>query len=586
MSTILDALKRVEEQLRSETGRKNRETQAHGPDDSTVPGELGVQTGEDGEAMRVYHGLVDLIGGMQDRIRAELDDLRAESRSRLEENFKMVEMLRDELRRQENALHDLQLRREADRAADCASRAEAQNEAQTRWRHFMSEIGKTVDELKREFASQREMYAEETLQRDAECEAGEVALAAAQSEIMPLKQAQAEMQQGMAQIVRTIETLKADAARVQEAVQATNVQRDDDRAAAKKAMAAWESQLVPLTQALAKDRDAIAELDQAAAALRKDFESLRKDLQMEARKRDAEREAEQAVLTALQTQDERLNQTLIKMSENLAELERAIDAVQTGLSRQEEALRAEIQQNAPARKSTEAALAGMKSGMDALNRRHDETDKALASIVRALPSIQNELKEFREAVKNEARQRTAEREAGKAALSEVMSRLDGLQQGLDGHKEIVSETLSEAMSTLRDLRKRVSACEDALSRIHRKEGVESATETETASGDASREAARFDEMRHARSPHAMDKREAQRLHAEAGEAYLKGDYAGALGILDAINAAFPNNRSILYNRAECLISLKRNDEARELCDYLANVLDHAPARELRDTIKD
>jgi len=306
VSTILDALKRVEEQLRSETGRKNRETQAHGPDDSTVPGELGVQTGEDGEAMRVYHGLVDLIGGMQDRIRAELDDLRAESRSRLEENFKMVEMLRDELRRQENALHDLQLRREADRAADCASRAEAQNEAQTRWRHFMSEIGKTVDELKREFASQREMYAEETLQRDAECEAGEVALAAAQSEIMPLKQAQAEMQQGMAQIVRTIETLKADAARVQEAVQATNVQRDDDRAAAKKAMAAWESQLVPLTQALAKDRDAIAELDQAAAALRKDFESLRKDLQMEARKRDAEREAEQAVLTALQTQDERL----------------------------------------------------------------------------------------------------------------------------------------------------------------------------------------------------------------------------------------------------------------------------------------
>jgi len=586
VSTILDALKRVEEQLRNEAGRKNRETPAHALDDSAFAGESGVQAGEDSEAMRVYHGLIDLIGGIQDRIWAEMEELRDESRARLEEARRAVDVLREECVRQEKTLYDLKLRRDVDREADCASLAESQKQAQTRLQEFMAEIDRTVVGLKREFASQREMYAMETRQRDADCEAGEVALAAVQSEMAPMKQAQSDMRQTMVRLAQDLEILQADGARMQESIQAVRAQRNDDLEMIQKAMSALEAKGVSVAQAMAADREAIAGLEIALSDIRKMLESIHQEFQSEIQKRDAESKAERAALAALQTQDEQLNLKLGKISDNLGEWERTLGAVQTGLSRQEEALRAEIQRSAPARKSTEDALAGMKSDMAAIKRDYVEMDKAMAAIAQTLSLVPNETKELREAIRNESRQRAVEREAGKSMLSEAMSRLDGLQQRLADHGDIVSETLSEAMSLLRELRKRVEVCEDALSHIHRKDMIELAPALESNTEDTGHDIAQFDAMRQARPAHAMNKREAQRLHAEAGEAYLKGDYAGALSILDAINAAFPNNRSILYNRAECLIALKRNDEARELCDYLANVLDHSPARELRETIKD
>jgi thioredoxin-like negative regulator of GroEL len=84
----------------------------------------------------------------------------------------------------------------------------------------------------------------------------------------------------------------------------------------------------------------------------------------------------------------------------------------------------------------------------------------------------------------------------------------------------------------------------------------------------------------------VDKDEALKLHSAARKAYSRGDFSEALHLLDIIDAAFPGNASVLHNRAQCLIGLGRNDEARRLCDYLVATLNHAPAEELKGQIKD
>jgi thioredoxin-like negative regulator of GroEL len=84
----------------------------------------------------------------------------------------------------------------------------------------------------------------------------------------------------------------------------------------------------------------------------------------------------------------------------------------------------------------------------------------------------------------------------------------------------------------------------------------------------------------------MDRDEALKLHKAAREAYLRKEFSETLRLLDSIDAAFPKNKAVLYNRAQCLIALDRNDEARDLCDYLINTLHHAPAEELKRLIPD
>lgn len=66
----------------------------------------------------------------------------------------------------------------------------------------------------------------------------------------------------------------------------------------------------------------------------------------------------------------------------------------------------------------------------------------------------------------------------------------------------------------------------------------------------------------------MDRHEIDRKYEAACHYYKLGQYEDALSILDNINPEFPDNPSLIYAKALCLGSLKRYEEAVELCNRL------------------
>src|SRR5690606_5135461 len=78
----------------------------------------------------------------------------------------------------------------------------------------------------------------------------------------------------------------------------------------------------------------------------------------------------------------------------------------------------------------------------------------------------------------------------------------------------------------------------------------------------------------------MSNEQAKQQYAEAQRLYQQQKFPEALAVLDALDAAFPNQANIVYARARCLVALNRLDEARPLCTYLGTVLGDKRGAEL------
>jgi hypothetical protein len=79
---------------------------------------------------------------------------------------------------------------------------------------------------------------------------------------------------------------------------------------------------------------------------------------------------------------------------------------------------------------------------------------------------------------------------------------------------------------------------------------------------------------------AMDREQAREKFKLADRLFNEQQYGPALKVLTDLNAAFPNERHVLYPMARCLTGLGRNSEALDLADRVVRQFDYAPAMDL------
>lgn len=82
----------------------------------------------------------------------------------------------------------------------------------------------------------------------------------------------------------------------------------------------------------------------------------------------------------------------------------------------------------------------------------------------------------------------------------------------------------------------------------------------------------------------MDVATAKRMYDEASRLFVEKRHDEALRILDDLDAAYPNQKRVLYARAMALAHLKQFDEARALCDRLISEFSYPRAQELREKL--
>lgn len=83
------------------------------------------------------------------------------------------------------------------------------------------------------------------------------------------------------------------------------------------------------------------------------------------------------------------------------------------------------------------------------------------------------------------------------------------------------------------------------------------------------------------TPSSMTPDEAAKRFREADQRYREQDFAGALAILEDLDARFPNDRNLLYARARTLGKIGREDEALALCDRLVSEFGYSRAARLQ-----
>lgn len=83
----------------------------------------------------------------------------------------------------------------------------------------------------------------------------------------------------------------------------------------------------------------------------------------------------------------------------------------------------------------------------------------------------------------------------------------------------------------------------------------------------------------------MRNKDAKLKFDEADRLYREGKCGEALELLNELDAAFPNDRKIMFPRARCLAKLYRGDEAVALCDRLIDEFQYDKARELKARVK-
>jgi hypothetical protein len=84
----------------------------------------------------------------------------------------------------------------------------------------------------------------------------------------------------------------------------------------------------------------------------------------------------------------------------------------------------------------------------------------------------------------------------------------------------------------------------------------------------------------------MEKNEAKEKFRLADRLFAEQQFAAALKVLTELNAAFPNERHVLYPMARCLAGLGRNGEALDLADRVIRQFNYGPAIELYKKLKE
>lgn len=83
----------------------------------------------------------------------------------------------------------------------------------------------------------------------------------------------------------------------------------------------------------------------------------------------------------------------------------------------------------------------------------------------------------------------------------------------------------------------------------------------------------------------METQEGRTKFRQADALFRQGQFGDALKLLDELDAAFPNNKQVLYPRALCLEKLGRYDEAEAVCRVLAQQLKDPRAAALQAQIE-
>jgi chromosome segregation ATPase len=556
MSTILDALRQVEESIRNEAAQKAADGLAGVPDPSTVRNDptapvKSAVPGESGGATQFYSGLLDMLKRIQEQVHTVMDEGRAEARSADAELAQAVAALRNDSVRLKEAVQREFQKRDAERDAGNAAMSAMQSQSDSLQKVLAENTGtnaklvQAIASLKNDFMRLNEALQGEARKRDAERDGANATLAAVQSQTESLKRLFAEAGGTNAELARAMAALQTDLMQQAETVRKQFEKRDAERGAEQGSLAAIQSDNDSLKAFLADTKATHASLAQAVAALKDDFLRQAEAAQQGLR----QRETEIAAVAAVQS-------LLAETRVAHAELAQAVTALKNDFARQNEAAPAEVQ----TRDTGSAAMAAEQPQNDSLKALLEEARESNAELARTLTVLQGDFASLKESVQKEFQIRDAEREAGAAALAAVQSQVNAMREFSAGREE--SEPMpagdgpvagdAEAGKSLRQKKRQVAV-------------PAAGEETKPAGG--------------------VDKDEALKLHSAARKAYTKGDFSEALQLLDTINEAFPGNASVLYNRAQCLIGLGRNDEARRLCDHLANELNHAPAEELKKQIK-
>jgi thioredoxin-like negative regulator of GroEL len=83
----------------------------------------------------------------------------------------------------------------------------------------------------------------------------------------------------------------------------------------------------------------------------------------------------------------------------------------------------------------------------------------------------------------------------------------------------------------------------------------------------------------------MNNDEAKEIYSDGVQKMESGEYAEALVLFDQLEAERPNSKHVAYHRAQCLIRLKRPEEARECCAKLDGKLEADKLSILRKQIE-
>ncbi len=484
---------------------------------------------------------------------------------------KAVTLLQNDAVRQRDAIVKEFQKRDADRNAGNTKLSELQSQTDT-LKKVLAETGagcadlaKAVGLLQSDAVRQRDAIIKEFRRCDTEQAAGNTRLAESQSETEALRQALAQSKEGQDALVQSFAAVRNDFAGQIEALLGELQKRDVGIDAGSAKMAELETQTetlkATLQAGLAGTENSYGLLSQAVAALKAEFSQQVVSIQRELQERSIEpktgesKPAEQAPL------NDSVNALLAETSEKHAALAQSLTTLKNDFSNQMESLRKDLERRSAAPESQTLEVAGPTPEQDSLAALLAETRENHAALAQTIGALQADLALQREALEQESRKREADRAAGEAALATVQSQTEALQQLVGKCENAVADALASGLL----------ATGTASEASARQEPFQTAAES--ASGDG-------------KVRTRLDKDEAVKLHSAARDAYSRGDLLEALQLLDRIDAAFPRNKSVLHNRAQCLIGLGRNDEARSLCDFLVSTLNHAPAEELKRLIPD
>jgi chromosome segregation ATPase len=567
------------------------------------------ESGKEQEALLKQRESHDAGLGAMEKLASELNTLRsetAENRNTFAELQNKLDSLRaDTFKMIESAKTD-----EAIVKSAFAGRAEIEPmiKGLTEIRSSVVDLMNTMEALRGDFTRQQELTGKDRERRDAErMEAGE-AMALAKTETLRLMKASSESQDIIAELSQAVETLQKDFCGLKERFRKENVQRDLERDGVNDLIYATRSEMETISKTGEILRDDLKTLT----------ESLREDMNKIASLHNATQQSHETIMleqSELRECIDDLRGELAALTNEQPTLRGTMEAVTRDVAAlhgdaEQHARNTIIREQAELRKYIEnwqGELAALTNGQsilqgavetltrditvlhgDAARQNHEtsineqfEFKQYIEQLQRELATLTNAQALFYGTMETMTRDVAGLRADAARLYDSVEQERARLHARMDGNAEAAEVAWENVLSRMDAFRVQVEQRDGEIEELREKlKDMERQLKHFGGNGRESIEDAKERE----KSQAEIDKYGAQRLHASAGEAYARGDFEEALRVLDVIDSAFPNNKSILYNRVECLIHLGRNNEARSLCDYLINILGHEPAGALIDKI--